>query len=162
MTESQEGPAPPGAGGSDEYPPDHILSMVKTQQRRRLGYQGHFTQALRRYQKRVESKQQPIPRAQIWGPPLRTFHDEQLMLDGERFRHDRANTAGTGKSREGHQQVAEQWEQQFHSERNSNRLSTVGKSALHRPVLPKSAIRHTQAKCIISRYGGNLLGYFLP
>jgi hypothetical protein len=41
--------------------------------------------------------------------------------------------------------MAEQWEYQSHrSERNSNRLSTVGKSALHRPVLPKSAIRHTQ------------------
>ena len=50
------------------------------------------------------------------------------MLDGERFRHHRANTAGTGEPREGHQQVAEQWEQRFHSERNFNPLSTIRKS----------------------------------
>src|SRR5215469_2145822 len=67
------------------------------------------------------------------------------MLDGERFRHHRTDTAVTGKSREGHQQMAEQWEQQFHAEWNSNRLSTVSKSALRLPFLPKSAIRHTQA-----------------
>ena len=41
--------------------------------------------------------------------------------------------------------MAEQWEQQFHAEWNSNRLSTVSKSALPLPVLPKSAIRHTHA-----------------
>jgi len=63
------------------------------------------------------------------------------MLDCERFRDDRAKTAGTGKSREGHPQVDE--EQQFHSERNSNRLSTLSKSALRHPLLPESAIRHT-------------------
>ena len=51
------------------------------------------------------------------------------MLDGERFRHHRTDTAGTGKSREGHQQVAEQWEHQFHAEGNSNGLSTV--ASLH-------------------------------
>src|SRR5215469_8075413 len=73
------------------------------------------------------------------------------MLDCERFRHHRTDTAGTGKSREGHQQVAEQWEQQFHAEWNSNRLSTVSKSALHLPVLPKSAIRHTQANTFAPR-----------
>src|SRR5262245_22996928 len=68
------------------------------------------------------------------------------MLDCERFRHHRTDTAGTGKSREGHQQVAEQWEQQFHAEWNSNRRSTVSKSALRLTVLSKSAIRHTHAQ----------------
>jgi len=81
------------------------------------------------------------------GPAAANVSDEQLMLNCERFSHHRTNTAGTGKSRKGHQQVAEQWEQQsHHSERNSNRLFTVGKSALRSPVLPKSAIRHTQAE----------------
>src|SRR5215472_7985402 len=93
---------------------------------------------------RLNSKHQPIQRGQIWGAALRTLHDQQLMLDCERFRNHRTDTAGTGKSREGHQQVAEQWEQQFHAEWNSYRLSTVSKSALRLPVLPKSAIRHTQ------------------
>jgi hypothetical protein len=123
-------------------------SIVKAQQRRRLGYHGHLTQPLRRDQKRVESKQQPIPRAQIGGASLRTLHDQQLMLDGERFCHDRANTAGSGKSREGHQQMAEQREQQFHSERDFNSLSTVSKSALRLPVLPKSTIRHTHDEVV--------------
>jgi hypothetical protein len=36
------------------------------------------------------------------------------MLDREGFRHHRSNTLETGKPREGHQQVAEQWEQQSH------------------------------------------------
>ena len=36
------------------------------------------------------------------------------MLNCEGFSHHRTNTAGTGKSREGNQQVAEQWEQQSH------------------------------------------------
>jgi hypothetical protein len=57
------------------------------------------------------------------------------MLDCERFSHHRANTAGTGKSREDHQQMAEQWEQQFHSERNSNRLGAISNSPLRHPVL---------------------------
>jgi hypothetical protein len=59
------------------------------------------------------------------------------MRDRERFRHHRTNTAATGKSRERNQQVAEQSEQQaYNSERNSNRLSTVGKPALRHPILP--------------------------
>ena len=78
------------------------------------------------------------------------------MLDGERFYHDRANTAGSGKSREGHQQVAEQREQQFHSERDFNSLSTVSKSALRLPVLPKSTIRHTQASVLNEAAGSGL------
>jgi len=74
------------------------------------------------------------------------------MLDCERFNHHRTNTTGTGKSRKSHQQVAEQWEQQsHHSERNSNRLATVGKSALPSPILPKSAIRHTHPKSCARR-----------
>jgi hypothetical protein len=83
---------------------------------------------------------------QIGGGSLRALHDQQLMLDGERFCHDRANTAGTDKSREGHQQVAELREQKFHSERDFNSLSTVSKSALRHPVLLKSSIRHTLAE----------------
>jgi pimeloyl-ACP methyl ester carboxylesterase len=66
------------------------------------------------------------------------------MLDCERFSRDRAKTAGTGKAREGHQQMADQREQQFHSERNFNGLRAISKSALRRLVLPKSAIRHRQ------------------
>jgi len=44
---------------------------------------------------------------------------------------------------DGHQQVAEQYEQQYHSERDFNGLSTISKSPLRHPILPKSAIRHT-------------------
>jgi hypothetical protein len=122
-------------------------SLVKAHQRRSLGCHGHFTQALRRDQKRAESQQQPIPRGQMGGASLRTLHNEQLILDGERFSDHRANTAATGKPREGHQQVAEQCEQRpDHSKRNSNRLSNVGKSAPRSPTLPKSAFRHTQVE----------------
>src|SRR5215472_4502691 len=102
---------------------------------------------------RLNSKHQPIQRGQIWGAALRTLHDQQLVLDCERFRHHRTDTAVTGKSREGHQQVSEQWEQHFHAEWNSNRLSTVSKSALRLPVLPKSAIRHTQGLTVCSPMG---------
>jgi len=54
--------------------------------------------------------------------------------------------------------VTEQWEQQFHSERNSNRLSTVGKSPRCHPVLTKSAIRHTQAR-IRREMSAELVGF---
>ncbi len=66
------------------------------------------------------------------------------MLDGNRLRDHRANTATTDKSRERHQQVAEQCEQQPH---HPNRTLTVTRpSAIctPRPVPPKSAIRHIQ------------------
>jgi hypothetical protein len=55
------------------------------------------------------------------------------MLDCYRFSHHCTNTTGTGQPHEGHQQVAEQREHQFHSERNFNPLLTVSKYLLRHP-----------------------------
>jgi hypothetical protein len=69
---------------------------------------------------------------------------KSLHEDGSPARQLALNpTAASGERRDGQQQVAKQWEQQFHSERNSNALSPIGKPALQHPVLTKSGIRHT-------------------
>jgi hypothetical protein len=67
------------------------------------------------------------------------------MSDSQIAGEPKANPAVGSVWDEGHQQVADQCEQQSHSERNFNGLRTICKPAPQHFVLPKSAIRHRQA-----------------
>lgn len=66
------------------------------------------------------------------------------MFDGQRFRRNRTNPAGTREPRQGHQQVSDQPEPQSHAASEFNALSLIRKSALPHGLLPELAIRHTQ------------------
>jgi hypothetical protein len=84
---------------------------MTTQEGRSLQDHSHLAQASGRHQKCAEAENQPIASSQVRTPMPRTLHDQDLVLDGQRFSRYRTNPAGTGKPCESDQQVGDQNEQ---------------------------------------------------
>ena len=87
---------------------------MEIENRRWSEHDGRAEHAGRAHEQRTHAGQDPIQCAEIRRPVSRAIENEQLLLDQERFGHDRPQTTGAQQPSEGGDQVDEQDEQVAH------------------------------------------------
>ena len=87
---------------------------MEVQDRRRFQHDRRTDHAGRAHEERIHAGEDPIESSEVWRAFTGAIENQQLMLDQERFGHDRPQTAGTHEPSQGGNQVNQQNDQVAH------------------------------------------------